>query len=257
MAFIASYDGRAFHGWQRQGEEKTVQGSIEESVTKLTGMSLSITGSGRTDAGVSAHGQVFHMDIPIRERRPWTPESLLKGINHFLPQEIRILSATCAPGSFHARHDVERKIYRYRLRIVPRKQTRGPLEDPFTGVFFAPVDLTLLKESASFFLGRHDFTHFTVKKSLPPKTQRSIEDIFWEQTGCDLQIWITGKGFLHMMIRFIVGTIVEVASGKRTIGEIETLLQTDAQPPVKCLRPAPPEGLSLIRVLYGKKDPFV
>ncbi len=256
MAFITSYDGREFHGWQRQGSDQSIQGTIEEALHKLTGMPLNITGSGRTDAGVSAHGQVFHLDIPIRENRPWTPESLLKGVNHFLPQRIRILSATHTAHTFHARHDVERKIYRYRLRIVPQKQVRFPLDNPFTGVFFAPVDLSLLKSSSLLFLGNHDFTHFTVKKSLPPKTQRTIDHIFWERDGADYQVWITGKGFLHMMIRFIIGTIVEVANGKRTLEELEKLLQSDSPVPVKCLRPAPPEGLSLIRVLYGKNDPF-
>lgn len=256
MAFITSYDGREFHGWQRQGADRSIQGTIEEALNKLTGLPLNITGSGRTDAGVSAHGQVFHLDIPIRENRPWTPESLLKGVNHFLPQQIRILSAVQTPRTFHARHDVERKIYRYRLRIVPQKHIRLPLDDPFTGVFFAPVDFRLLKSASLLFLGNHDFTHFTVKKSLPPKTQRTIQDIFWERDGSDYQVWITGKGFLHMMIRFIVGTIIEVGSGKRTSEELESLLRPDSQVPVKCLRPAPPEGLSLIRVLYGKNDPF-
>jgi len=257
MAFITAYDGRNFHGWQRQEGDRSIQGTIEEAFSKLTGRSLTITGSGRTDAGVSAHGQVFHLDIPKRESRPWTPETLLKGGNHFLPSEIRLLSATRTQRDFHARHDVQKKIYRYRLRIVPQKQICGPLEDPFAGVFFAPVDYALLKEAASLFLGSHDFTHFTVKKSLPPKTQRTIEDIFWEQVGCDTMFWIIGRGFLHMMIRFIVGAIIEVASGKRTIEEIETLLHTDSPPPVKCLRPAPPEGLSMIRVLYGTEDPFI
>lgn len=256
MAFVTSYDGRTFHGWQRQEADRTIQGSIEDAFKKLIGISLPITGSGRTDAGVSAHGQVFHLDIPLREKRPWTPESLLKGVNHFLPPEIRILSAAVSHRDFHARHDVERKIYRYRLRIVHPKHPPGPLDNPFIGVFPAPIDPKLLKIASSLFVGKHDFTHFTVRKSLPPQTQRTIDTIFWEECGCDYQIWISGKGFLHMMIRFVVGAIIDVASGKRAPEEIEKLLHPGSPSPVRCLHPAPPEGLSLIRVLYGKRDPF-
>ncbi len=256
-AFTVSYDGRWFHGWQRQGEDRTVQATIEEALTRLVGVPLTVVGSGRTDAGVSAHGQVFHLDLPESQHHRWTPESLRKGANHFLPKEIRLLSSADVGPTFHARHSVRKKIYRYRFRIIPANHTPSPLDNPFTGVFAAPVDLDLFRMATHLFSGHHDFTHFTVRKSLPPRTDRTIDDLFFEQIGTDHQIWITGKGFLHMMIRFMVGSMIEVAKGKRSLAELGSILLPGAPPPGKALKPAPPEGLSLIRVLYGEMDPFL
>lgn len=254
FAFTVSYDGRAFQGWQQQRSGDTVQGTIEESIRQLTGQSVRIQGSGRTDAGVSAWGQVFHVDI---EGDRWTHESLRKGLNHFLPLSIRVLEGRNVFPDFHARHDVIRKIYRYRLSVFPGGgYTPAPLESPFLSHYHYPMNLSLMRETSRFFLGIRDYRHFTVRRSLPDDSRRTVDDLYWETDPSGIWFWVVGRGFLHMMIRFMMGALIDVGRAIRTPEEIGTLLVSGSPAPRFPLRPAYPEGLALVRVLYGKKDPF-
>ncbi|MHB8544760.1 MAG: tRNA pseudouridine(38-40) synthase TruA [Leptospirales bacterium] len=254
FAFTVSYDGRRFQGWQQQRSGATIQGTIEDSFRQLTGQSVRIQGSGRTDTGVSAWGQVFHVDI-AGER--WTPESLRKGLNHFLPFSIRILEGRDVLPDFHARHDVIRKIYRYRFSVSPGGgYTPAPLGSPFHSHFHYLLDFSLMKRASASFLGIRDYRHFTVRRSLPEDSRRTIDDVYWETDPSGIWFWVVGRGFLHMMIRFMVGALIDVGRTIRTPEEIDSLLTSGTPAPRFPLRPAYPEGLALIRVLYGKKDPF-
>ena len=254
FAFIVSYDGRGFQGWQQQRSGPTIQGAIEDSILHLTGKSVRISGSGRTDTGVSAWGQVFHCDI---EDDRWTEEALRKGMNHFLSPSIRVLLGRHVPPDFHARHDVVRKIYRYRLTASSGAgYTPAPLGSPFLTHFQYPLDLKRMQETSALFPGIRDYRHFTVRRSLPEDSRRTVDDIHWEVAPDEIAFWVVGRGFLHMMIRFMVGALIDAGRGRRTPEEIGALLASEAPAPKFPLRPVPPEGLSLIRVLYGKRDPF-
>lgn len=255
MAFVVSYDGRGFHGWQYQPGSPTVQGAIEDAFERLLGRPVRISGSGRTDTGVSAWGQVFHADIDAPSR--WTPESLRRALNHFLPPEIRIMEGRIVAPDFHARHDVRAKIYRYAFASGPRLgHTQSPLSSPFLPFIAAPLDLARMMTASKVFLGTRSYAHFTVQRSCPDDPVRTVGGIHWEIAPDSVGIWVTGRGFLHMMIRYMVGSLFDIGRGSRTPDDLEKLLTPGSPPPPVPLRPAPPEGLCLVRVLYGKNDPF-
>ena len=255
MAFTVAYDGRGFHGWQYQPSVSSVQGTIESAFERLLDLPVRIAGSGRTDTGVSAWGQVFHVDVDGTGR--WTPETLRRAVNHFLPPEIRIVSVCVVAADFHARHDVRAKIYRYAFVSAPRLgHTPSPLSLPFLPFIPAPLDLTLMKTASRSFLGSRYYAHFTVQRSCPENPVRTVDGIHWEIAADSISFWVTGRGFLHMMIRYMVGGLIDVGAGRRTPGELEKLLVPGSDAPKVPIRPAPPEGLCLVRVLYGKKDPF-
>ena len=254
FAFVVSYDGRPFHGWQSQTGGGAVQDVVEEAFAQLTRQDIRVTGSGRTDAGVSASGQVFHCDV---DGEKWTPETLAKGVNHFLPSCVRIVRGTCVPADFHARHDVFRKIYRYRWIPAASPNTPFlPTDSPFRGIFSVQLDLAAMKKATALFAGFHDFSHFTVRKSCPDDARRTIDQIGWETGPAELVLWIAGRGFLHMMIRYIAQTLIHVGQGKRSPEAVAGLLLQGSSSPFPPLHPAPPEGLDLVRVLYGKREPF-
>ena len=254
FAFVVSYDGRGFQGWQSQIRGNAVQDHIEEAFCRLTRQDVRISGSGRTDTGVSAAGQVFHCDIA---GPGWTPDSLSRGLNHFLSPAIRILQAAAVAPDFHARHDVVRKIYRYRWVSLSRKAREvPPTEDPFCGTFFPPVDWTLLQQATKLLEGSNDFTRFTVQKSCPEDARRSIDAIQWIAGPNTLDLWVAGRGFLHMMIRYLAMALLETGQQQRSLKSFQDLLLPGSLPPVPALHPAPPQGLSLMRVFYGKNDPF-
>lgn len=254
FAFVVSYDGRPFHGWQSQSGGGAVQDVVEEAFAQLTRQDIRVTGSGRTDAGVSASGQVFHCDIGGEK---WSPDALSKGVNHFLPSSVRIVRGACVPSDFHARHDVFRKIYRYRwIPGSSRNEPPAPTDTPLRGIFSVPLDLAAMKKATAIFAGFHDFTHFTVRKSCPDDARRTIDHIDWEAGPSALVLWIAGRGFLHMMIRYIAQTLIQVGQGKRSPETVPELLLQGSSSPFPPLQPAPPEGLELVRVLYGKREPF-
>ena len=254
FAFVVSYDGRGFQGWQSQIRGNAVQDRIEEAFARLTRQDVRVSGSGRTDTGVSASGQVFHCDLAENK---WAPDSLLRGLNHYLPPAVRILQAAAVGPDFHARHDVVRKIYRYRWVFLSRSfKEIAPTEDPFCGTFLVPLHWTILQQATRLFEGSNDFTRFTVQKSCPEDARRTIDAIQWVAGADTLDLWVAGRGFLHMMIRYIAMALLETGQQKRSVKILQDLLQPGSLPPIPPLQPAPPEGLSLVRVLYGKKDPF-
>ncbi len=254
FAFVVSYDGRGFQGWQSQIRGDAVQDRVEEAFGRLTRQDVRVSGSGRTDTGVSAAGQVFHCDLA---GEGWVPETLLRGLNHYLPPTIRILQTAAVGPDFHARHDVVRKIYRYRwASLSGRGRGIPPTDDPFCGTFHPPLDWNTLQQATKLFTGSNDFTHFTVRKSCPQDARRTIDAIRWVTGANTLDLWIAGRGFLHMMIRYIAMALLEAGQQKRAPESLRELLSPGSAPPVPPLQPASPQGLSLIRVLYGKKDPF-
>ncbi|MCL4461173.1 MAG: tRNA pseudouridine(38-40) synthase TruA [Nitrospirae bacterium] len=254
FAFVVSYDGRGFQGWQSQIRGNAVQDRVEEAFCRLTQEDVRVTGSGRTDTGVSAAGQVFHCDLSGEK---WTPEVLLRGLNHYLPPTVRVVRAAPVAPDFHARHDVVRKIYRYRwVPLSARGRGVLPTDSPFCGTFVEFPDWSILQQATKLLEGSNDFSHFTIRKSCPENARRTIDAIRWVAGAGTLDLWVAGRGFLHMMIRYIAMALLETGQKKRSVESLRNLLHDKSPPPVPPLQPAAPEGLSLIRVLYGKKEPF-
>jgi tRNA pseudouridine38-40 synthase len=255
VALLIAYDGRLFSGWQIQPSDRTVQGTVEDRLASLLGRSIRITGAGRTDAGVSAWGQIAHFDLPESVTIP--VDRLGRILNQGLPPEIRILESRRVDSGFHARYSALQKIYKYSFRWLPGTLSRHPADNPVSSYLHPPFDLERTVSASRLFVGTHDFRHFSVVSSCPENPTRTISGIFWEKTTDGLSFWISGPGFLHRMVRMIGGFLQDVGHGTREEGELLPLLKSGStKPPLRPVAPLPPEGLSLVRVLYGANDPF-
>jgi len=250
---ILSYDGTGFNGWQVQPGLPTVQGTLANALLQITGETVLPQGSGRTDAGVHALGQVasFTLNAPI------PPENLLRALNRALPPNIRVLSAEIAPAGFHARHSACGKTYEYRIfennsndRICP------PFLAPYVWDCRWPLALEPMQQAAVMLLGTHDFTSFAASDSdltnrtgdTAPNPTKTITHATITRENNLLIFRITGSGFLHHMVRNLVGTLVEVGRGALAADDLSRILaardRTSAGPT------APASGLFLVSVDY-------
>jgi tRNA pseudouridine38-40 synthase len=253
---ILSYDGTPYNGWQIQPQLPTIQGTLAQAIHRVTGEDVLPQGSGRTDTGVHALAQVatFSLTIPI------PAANLHRALNHALPPSIRVLSVSPAHRDFHARHSALRKTYEY--RILPGERICSPMLAPYVWACPLPLDLTLLQQAAAHVLGTHDFTSFAAADpDLTTRTQadppapstntRTLHHSAWRQQD-DLFLYkVTGNGFLHHMVRNLVGTFVQIGAGRISPQAIPTILAArnrSAAGPT-----APPQGLFLLEVEY--KDP--
>lgn len=261
---ILTYDGTPYNGWQIQPNLPTVQGTLAEAIHRITGETVLPQGSGRTDAGVHALGQVatFTLNAPIPEA------NLHRALNRALPASIRVLSVEAVPEDFHARHSAVRKTYEY--RILPGDRMCPPMLAPYVWSCRYSLDLATLQQAAQYILGTHDFTSFAANdpdqsarneqcedahslsspnSQLPaPCLTRTIFHSAWHQHE-DLLIYrVTGSGFLHHMVRNLVGTFVEAAANRISADAIPTILaarnRSTAGPT------APASGLFLVEVEY-------
>jgi tRNA pseudouridine38-40 synthase len=252
---ILSYDGTPFHGWQIQSGLPTVQGTLAHAIHRITGESVLPQGSGRTDAGVHALAQVasFSLESPI------PPSNFHRALNHALPQSIRILSIEHALPHFHARHSVLRKTYEY--RIHPVGSICSPMRAPYVWVCQLPLELAALQQAATYVLGTHDFTSFAAADpdlatrirsqtgvDPVPSFIRTIYSSTWDQHNDILIYRITGTGFLHHMVRNLVGTFVEAGCGRSPASSIPTILT--ARNRAAAGPTAPASGLFLTEVEY-------
>jgi tRNA pseudouridine38-40 synthase len=247
---VIHYDGFPFHGWQVQTGQRTVQGEIEEVLRRVTGARRPLVGSGRTDAGVHALGQVASVDVP-RER--WEARELRAALNALLPREIWIESVARVSGGFHPRYDARSRSYLYRVGLAHR--AGSPFHAPWCWNLSrreAP-DPELLRAGASLVVGERQFGGFA-KAGQPERGVRcrvtSAEWAPWEDLG--LEFRITADRFLHHMVRYLVGTMVDVATGRRLLEEIRELLQ-EPRTELTMSAPAPPEGLFLLAVEYDEE----
>ena len=264
-----AYDGTEFHGWQVQPDERTIQGELQAALGRVTGESPLPQGSGRTDAGVHALGQVasFVLAAPI------PAENLQRALNRTLPPSIRILEAGTVPSAFHARHSAVAKTYEYRILqepICPPTLTR------YVYACSWRMDVAALQTSARLFEGKHDFLSFAATDpdlttrnlesspergkeiNTPPVPLTTIKTIFssgWEEreteAGALLVYRVRGSGFLHHMVRNLVGTMLEVGRDKlraSQIPEIFAARNRDAAGPT-----APARGLFLVSVEYDDR----
>jgi len=273
-----AYDGTDFRGWQVQPGEATIQGELQAALRQITGESPLPQGSGRTDAGVHALAQVasFALQAPI------PPGNLLRALNRTLPASIRILETRTVRSTFHARHSAVAKTYEYRV-------FRGEICPPFLARYVHacpwPMDLEALQKSAQFFQGEHDFLSFAATDpdlasrngdastelnqkikappapgfQIEPPTPATIRTIFssaWEQQKTeagDLLVYrVRGNGFLHHMVRNLVGTMLDVGRGHLQLAEIPAILAARSRSAAGPTAPA--RGLFLHSVEYDERE---
>jgi tRNA pseudouridine38-40 synthase len=239
------YDGGPFSGWQRLGEGPSVQAAIEDAVEKLTGVRSEVTGSGRTDSGVHAMGQVAHVDI---DKHFPSPQRLADGLNaHLRPHPISVLGAEEATPEFHARFDAVRRVYLYSIlnRRGPAALSRGKIWR-----IARALDADAMHAAAQRLIGNHDFTTFrdaNCQAKSPVKTLDRCDVVRQAET---LQVWCEARSFLHRQVRSMVGTLVEVGLGKMSADDVAHALA--AKDRARCGPVAPADGLYLMRVDYAK-----
>ncbi len=239
------YDGAAFHGWQVQPESRTVQAELEAALSRLTSRPSSVIGAGRTDSGVHATGQVASTLVPLK----WTPAELRRALNAVLPDGMWVEAAEDVPMSFHARYNAVARSYIYRVGLVER--TRSPFLARWCWPLVEPVEVTLLERAAQAVIGEHSFAGFA-KSGQPERGERCIVySSGWTQwTDAGVEYQVTANRFLHHMVRYLVGTMVDVARGRRDVGDMYAMLEREGG--VETSPPAPPEGLFLTRVHYTR-----
>lgn len=239
---ILQYEGTRYRGWQTQGNtENTIQGKLEALLTKMAGEPVEVNGSGRTDAGVHAVGQV----ISFRCKTENTPEEICRYMNEYLPEDIAVLSVEKASPRFHARLNAVRKTYVYRIWNAP---VRNVFRRRFTTWIQKPLDLDAMEQAAALLCGTHDYRAFCSLKKFKKSTVRAIEKIEIGKMGQEIRISYTGDGFLYHMVRILTGTLVEVGLGLRKPEEMTEILE--GQDRTKAGRLMPPEGLTLENVEY-------
>lgn len=244
MKLVIAYLGNPFHGWQRQRGQQTVQGEIEKALGRLLdGRRIVIHGAGRTDAGVHAVGQVAHCDLPVEI----PPDGVLRGLSRILPDGIRIRSAHRVGSSFHSRRSAKGKLYTYRARW---QQRTLPWLDLRTAHLPEISHPKAMAAAASQLLGTHDWASFSVPDLPLKSTIRTVfrVDLRHHRNGIDFDF--IGNGFLRYQVRRMVGALLEVGRGRRTIDEIRSLVN-DPQPGAS-VTTAPAEGLSLEHIYYRR-----
>jgi len=249
LRFRVAYDGTDFHGWQQQPGLDTIQGAIEEIISLIEGKPVHVAGSGRTDAGVHAEGQVAAVTLA----NPIPPVNFRKAVNRLLPMTIRIRDVEEAPLDFHPQFDARRKTYQYRM-------FRGEVCSPFVRRFVHhhpyPLNEAAMLEAARLFEGRHDFTAFAASDERDQEKLSKVRTIYSSvlERGADTLVYtIIGSGFLKHMVRNMVGTLIEAGRGNLSLADVRRRLE-----PGCGIRPgptAPASGLVLISVEYDSPEP--
>ncbi|KXJ98633.1 MAG: tRNA pseudouridine synthase A [Acidobacteria bacterium OLB17] len=244
---LIQYDGTDFHGWQVQENSRTIQGELERVCRMLEDADVKVVGSGRTDAGVHAEGQVANIVM----HKPFTPDTLRAAINGNLWRDIRIMSAEKAPDDFHARFSAKQKTYVYRIINAP---VMSPLWRRFAHHEAKPLDVVKMTEAGRLFLGEHDWSAFASAGTETDNKVRLITDVslktVWDPRARAslIEFRITATGFLRYMVRSIVGTLLDVGHGTKNGDTIQTAIVTGDR--TLCGKTAPAQGLTLESVEY-------
>lgn len=238
---VCAYDGTTFAGWQSQAGGQAIQDVIEARLAQVFKTPIRVHGSGRTDAGVHAHGQVFHFDAAWAHE----PAKLLAAFRVGLPQAIQIKSVRAVAPDFHSRFSAKGKRYDYTIHLGDA----DPFLRPYCWCVFKPLDVPAMQEAAAVLRGRHDFRAFTaVNGSEREDTVRDLRRLDLVQRGRRLQITAEADGFMYKMVRSLVGVLAVAGEGKLALAELRALLESRARTPV--VHTAPAKGLFLTRVFY-------
>jgi tRNA pseudouridine38-40 synthase len=261
LRLVLSYDGSEFSGWQVQPDAATVQGTLASAIGRITGEKVLPQGSGRTDAGVHALAQVATF---VTESSVPTA-NFVKALNDILPAAIRVLEVTEAPADFHARHSAQAKTYRYRIF---RDSICPPFLARYVWHFPYGLDEDAMARAAGLVVGDHDFTSFAAvdpergrrgeevsrensRENLPQKMPENVRRIFssaWERQERELVYTVRGSGFLHHMVRNLVGTFILVGKGTLQVADVTRILEARNRSAAGATAPA--SGLFLVSVEY-------
>jgi len=237
-----AYEGSSFGGWQVQTNAESVQGHIQKALSTLIQKPITIHGSGRTDAGVHALGQVAHFDI---DELDYSLDTMRYKLNGLLSEEIRILSVEEVDPEFHARYSAKGKTYHYHIHLDP---VLNPFEKNYCHHQKGKCDVYLLKHAVKFFEGEHDFTSFTCEADPTKSAIRTIYSINFIQRDDGITLEFHGSGFLYKMIRNIVGTLLDIARGKIPLEDLESIFEKKDRRFAGTAAPA--KGLFLMEVHY-------
>ena len=235
------YDGTRYKGWQRlPGTDATIQGKIEHCLSRVLDESIEISGSGRTDAGVHALGQVanFHCESNM------TAPEILENLRRYLPEDIGIYSCKECSERFHARLNAKEKTYRYRIW---NSEVPCVFERKYAAVMPEKLDIESMAKAAKCLEGEHDFSAFCGNPKFKKSTLRFIRSVKLERVGEELHIFFTGNGFIHNQVRIMVGTLIEVGRGERNPDSIPNLFGNKRS---EAGFLAPAQGLCLMEVTY-------
>ena len=240
-----AYEGTGYHGWQRQAEHPSIQEEVEKVLAQIWGEPVTLEGSGRTDTGVHARGQVASFTAP---RKLPTP-ILLRALNDHLPLAIRVTKVEFVEPAFHARFDVTWKTYEYRIH-------NAPFSDPFllnrAMHVPQPLDLAAMEAAAALLRGKHDFAALATNPGYTrPNTIRTVSALEVKKSGTTLLIRVTANGFLYHMVRNIVGALVKIGKGKLPLPAFQAMLASRKR--VHAPAAAPAYGLYLLKVVYHSK----
>ena len=235
------YDGTRYRGWQRlPGTDHTIQGKLEQTLSRILGEQVEISGSGRTDAGVHAKLQIanFHCDSQM------PCDEILSQLRRYLPEDIGIYSCCEVSPRFHARLNAKEKTYRYRIW---NSEEPCVFDRKFVTAVPQKLNIEKMRQAAGYFLGTHDFSAFCANKHMKKSTVRTIFSLEIDQVGSEVRITVTGDGFLYNMVRILAGTLVEVGLSQR---EAESIPELYGKARSEAGMLMPPNGLCLMEVTY-------
>ena len=244
MLLVLHYDGGRFAGWQRQPDERTVQGEIEDVLRGLCGDHVPVLGAGRTDAGVHARGQAAGIRLSDR----WTATTIRRALNALLPDDIWVAAAHEMRADFHARYSATARRYRY--YIGTDEGAHSPFRRPYEWAFTQSIERRALDDASRTVLGSHAFRGFAVRNTAPETDDHrcTIHVAEWRDRPGGLVFEIEANRFLHHMVRFLVATMIDIATGRREPETMHALLGADDNRGVS--PPAPAHALFLERVDY-------
>lgn len=240
---VVSYKGTNYAGWQKQPNALSIQEVIEDKLSQIFNRPISIYGAGRTDAGVHALGQRFHFDI---DETDVDLDRLIYSLNSMLPVDIKIDDMEEVDTDFHARYNAKEKIYSYSFVLEDKDVFLNEI------MYVCPYELDIdkLEDTLTHFKGKHNFKNFTSKDEDKDNFVREIYDVKLERNSEKLyNIVFRGNGFMRYMIRYLVGTAIEVARGKVTLEEVDELFDEDKERHIVSWK-APANGLLLLDVIY-------
>jgi len=242
LALTVHYDGSDFHGWQLQPDQRTVQGELEATLSRLADRPCTVLGSGRTDTGVHATGQVASVDLPAS----WTPEKLERALNATLPDDVWIESVDRVASDFHPRYDATERTYEYRVGVSRR--SASPFHRRWCWPLCEALDRSLLIAPASHLPGRHSFEAFSKAGQPERGVECTIREASWGEWELGPLFTVTADRYLHHMVRYLVGTMVDIARDRRPPADMSELL--GGTPELTTSPPAPAAGLFLRNVEY-------
>jgi tRNA pseudouridine38-40 synthase len=241
---LLHFDGTEFLGWQRQATGRTVQGEVERVLARLANRHVAAHGAGRTDAGVHALGLAVSFAMP----ESWTPDALRRALNALLPRDIWVAALSEMRAGFHARKHAEGRRYRYDIGCDDAASS--PFRRKYEWALGRLLDPALLERAAADILGEHDFRAFSARTEPKPHYDCRIREARWEARphGHGWRFHVEADRFLQHMVRMLVGTMTDIALGRRPIGDMSRLLaRTDNS---ETSPPAPPQGLYFVRAAY-------